>query len=508
MDKKKFALTTAQVAACMAVLTVVTKVLAFVREMALANYFGAGVVTDAYAMAISIPNSLLAAAISAIGTSFMPAFSKKIETEGEDAAHKLTSKLLSLLFALVAIVILFGEIFTGGLVKIFAPGFESETRTLTIFFLRFALFILFYNVINYTYGAFLNYKNIFIPQIIYGFAQNSILIIFVVLAAKINAKLLIAGSLVGGFCMSLPHILRSKKEGFKFSFDLKIDDSVKTILKEALPIFIGGYVTQINLAIDRMLASKLVSGSVSALNYANQIINTVSSLSISIFIVILYPRLNKAYVTGGYKDMSRLSQKGVNVISILAMPFTLGIIFYASPIIKLVFQRGAFDETAADLTAGALIFYAIGLLFTSLNALITKVYYTMHDTLTCVKCSVTSVCINIALNFALVGPMQHKGLALATSISQFINTCLLLYTFKKRYKYVNLIESWGKLFKMLLFSTVSVGASYLLYTSFVTSIGLIPSIALGIVVAAGLYAAFLIIFKFEELVIIKDLIKK
>ncbi len=492
----------------MAALTAFSKLLAFVREIAMANFFGAGQITDAYVTGLSIPNNLLTALISAAATSFLPVFTKKREEEGEKAADLFTSQLVNSLFVAISAVILLGMIFSRPLVRFFAPGYGPETAAITIFFLRFAFFTLFFTVINYIFGAYLHNRNIFLPQVVYGFLQNALLIVFVVLAAKLDYRLLILGPLVGGFAMSLPHITRSIKEGFVYTPSLERGSAVREVVALALPIFLGGYVTQINVMVDRMLASNLASGSVSALNYANQIINAVSALTITIFITILYPRLNKAFVQQDYAHMSELSEGGIRIISLLAMPFSLGMIFYARPVISFVFERGAFDAEAAVLTSDSLRFYAVGLAFVSVNQFITKIYYSMHDTKTAVKCSALSVGCNIVLNFLLVSPMKHAGLALATSIAQMLHSGLLIFTFTRRYPKIRLISSWGKLAQLAAFALVSVGGSYLLYIYISTSFGSLVSLALAVLFAVVAYMGLLLGFKVPELRLLKDLIKR
>ena len=205
-------LSTARLALFMAVLTAVSKALGFVREMVLANYYGAGMVTDAYVMAQSIPTSLLGALISAVATSYMPAFSRIAELEGDEKAYRFTSKLINLQFSIIAIVVAVGCVLARPLVRIFAPGFSAETAELTAFYLRFAFFVLFFTVLTYVFGALLNYKGIFLPQILYGIADNLVLIAVVMISAKTDRRLLIAAPLAGAAIMGIPHFLKAKRK--------------------------------------------------------------------------------------------------------------------------------------------------------------------------------------------------------------------------------------------------------------------------------------------------------
>ncbi|MBQ2084381.1 MAG: polysaccharide biosynthesis C-terminal domain-containing protein, partial [Firmicutes bacterium] len=278
----------------------------------------------------------------------------------------------------------------------------------------------------------------------------------------------------------------------------------------ALPIFIGGSVQQINTFVDRMLASTLPKGSVSALTYGNEIINAIVMLTVSILVTIIYPKLNQAFAAGDRLSIGTMTERGINVLALLAVPLSLGAMVYAQPVIQIVYQRGAFTAEDTAVTASAFFCYAIGLTFLAVNQLITKVFYSLHDTKTAVYCSVAAVVCNIVLNLILVRPMAHAGLALATSIAQAINALLLYYTFKKKYPDIKLLSSKRKLVRIAVFSAVSVGISYLCFRLLSDKINSPQLVSLaGAVASAGIaYLILLKAAKFEELNILKDLVKR
>ncbi len=502
MSSKK--LTTAQLAALMAILTACSKLVGFCREIVQANCFGAGSITDAYVMAQSIPNSLLAAVISAVGISYMPAFSKKQELEGSRAADLFTSRLINFLMMVIGACVLAGVLGAPVLVRLFAPGFDGQTAGLCAFYLRFSLFILFFSALNYILGAYLNYKGVFLPQLVYAFAENVMLVVFIFIAAAVDYRLLIFGPVTGALVKGLPHILSAKKAGFDYSPKFAPGEDVKEVLKLAFPVFLGGCASQINLAIDRILATGLVSGSLSALNYANMIITAISELSVMVFVSILYPKLNKAYVLGDMERVSDVSTRGIRLICLLSLPCSMGLMLYSGPIIELVYKRGSFDAGACELTSSALLWYALGLCFVSLSTLITKIYYSMHDTVTAVRCSAASVLLNIALNFALVGPMGHGGLALATSIASAVQTLLLAVWFKKKHPGVALMEDKKGLLVIFAVSAISVAASLAVFSLLPSGIfALIAAIACAVLV----YLVLIFVFKLPETELVFDLLK-
>lgn len=506
---KNHKLTTAQLALILAIMAVGSKLLGFVRELLLANYYGASYITDAYTMSMSIPNNLLAGIVGAAATAYMPVYSKKVEAEGEKAGNIFTSQIINLLLCVVGVVMVLGWIFSEPLVHLFAPGFSGATFDLTAFYLKVAFVMVFFSVTTNLLGSYLEYKSIFIAPNFLAYAQNICIIIAIIVSAKTNTpKLLIFGITTGYLVASIGKIIIAKKHGFEYSANFKFNQPVKEILLLAIPVFIGSGASEINALVDRVLASNLKEGSVSALQYGNLFSILISSLTISIFVTIIYPRLTQAFSLNDFDRISDVSERGINLIALLMVPCTLGALVYASPVIQVVYERGAFTEAATDLTAAAFFYYSIGMAFTATRSFLDKIFFSVHDTVTPVKCSVIAVCFNIVLNLTLVKVMGHAGLALATSISQIISTLVEYFLFGKKFKEITLLKSKRKLLTICLFSAVSVGLSYAFYYFVGNAIWMPRMVLLGaaVLIAVIIYLLLLYIFKFEELVLFKDLV--
>lgn len=502
-------LTTTQLALVLAIMSLASKFIGFARELLLTNYYGATYITDAYSMSISIPSNLLAAIVSAVGTAFLPVFSKKMQDEGQESANKFTSQIINMLFVITGAVTIIGWIFAKELVHLFAPGFTGATLELTTYYLRVAFVMVIFNVVCSILGSLLEYKGIFIRPIIIAYAQNLCIIAAIVISAKLNApEGLIYGMTTGYVLAAFWKLGIAKKAGYKHTWNLQFSESVKEILTLAIPVFIGGSAGEINGLIDRMLASNLPEGSVSALQYGALFSGLITTLTVSIFVTIMYPRLAKAFASSDYERISDISERGINLIALLMVPCTFGALLYAQPAVQVVYERGAFTESATQLTATAFFYYAIAMAFTAARSFLDKIFFSVHDTITPVKCSIVSVCFNIVLNIILVKKMGHGGLALATSISQIISTLLEYYLFGKKFPYITLLKSKKKILKIIIFSLISVGASYAFYYFVGNAIWMPRMVLLGaaVLVAVIVYLILLYIFKFEELSLFKDLI--
>jgi len=512
-------MTTARTAAFMAIFTLGGKLLGFAREMVLANFYGAGLITDAYNMAQNIPSYLLAGLVTACAVAYMPTLAGKMEGEGGIQQGSLfTSQLINFLLIICGACTVIAIIFATPLVHLFAPGFKDEAVSLTAFYLRISFFMVLCSVFIYIFEAFLQYKGVFLPQLVFGYIQNFLIIATIIISTFTSHYILIFGVVLGNIARAIFAVAKSGRLGYRYTLSFEFGSTVKTVAALSIPIFIGGYVTQINTMIDRLLASGLVTGSISALQYGNLIVGMFTALTTTIIVTVLYPKLNKAFAESDFARISDISERCMNLCFTITMPFAMGAVAYAKPAVQALYERGAFDSAATALTSSAFACYAVGgIVFISINNIITKVYYSMHDTKTAVKCSLISVAVNIVLNLLLVKVMAHAGLALATSISQIVNTGLLYFTFRRRYPHICLLSSVRKAGQVCLFSLGSVGISYGLWVALGKFAGLgamstgfiqqVISLGICVAVAVAIYIGCLAIAKFDELKLIKSLIK-
>ncbi len=500
-------LTTAQTALMMAVLTMLSKILGFVREMVMANCYGAGMVTDAFVMAENIPNYLMAAIITAVGTAYMPCFSRKYELEGPKAADDFTSDLLNWQMIVATALIVAGELLSPYLVRFFAPGYGAEAASLTNYYLRAAFFITFFNIFISIFGSYLQYKEIFISPILFGYAQNILVIAFILLSVRAGERILVFGLLLGYAVRGLAYLALAVRSGYRYRASLHLGPLVKEVMVLAVPVFIGGWVNQINAFIDKMLASRLPEGSVSALNYANLVVGVITALSVTVITTMVYPRFNKALAGGDYGKVAELTAGAVHLAALITIPFCLGAMAFAQPVIQVLFERGAFDVAATAATAPAFRFYALTLFFGGVSQIYTYLFYSLKDMRSGVISSVVAVVCNIALNLLLIGPMGVAGLALATGLAQAINAGMLLFLFRRRHAEIRPKISAKKLLLTLAFSLAAVAGALLCYrllSAWISSILLRLVLAVGL--AMGIYLALLYIARFEELSLLRGLL--
>lgn len=502
--------TAAQTAVLMAVLTLISKLFGFIREMVMANFFGASFITDAYAMSFTILTVLFGGIITAISTAYMPVYSRINENRGKEAGDSFTSGVINLLFAVTIVISLLGIIFSDQIIAVLASGFSGETARLASFFVKVLFSYVIFSSSSGILESYLQYKSVFLPQIISGYYVSLCTIVAIIISAYTSYYYLTFGILAGYFLRFITLGLIARRREFHYSPVFKYDATIKEIMTMAIPTFIGSYALYINQFVDKTLASRLVVGSISALNYASLLTGLITGLTITILSTMIYPKLTQAVSLKQYDRYNSILSTGFSIAIMVALPCSLGAMLYSGQIVQIVYERGAFDLKATAMTSSAFLFYAAGLLFISVNDLMTKAYYSMRDMKTPMIFAVIGVIINIALCLILVRPMAHNGLALATSIAALCNTVLLWTGIRRKYPHVKLHESKNTLIKIIASAVAAVGISYIVY-----AFAIVPSshvivmrtaqLGLAVIVAVVAYLLMLKALKVEELKILKTL---
>ena len=504
--------TIARTAFLMAILTLISKLIGFVREMVMANYFGTSYITDAYVMATAIPSVIFGGILVSVSTAYMPTFSKITENIGIEKGNKFTSEIINLVFLISLISGIVGFIFSDQIVVLFASGFEGETAQLTSYFVKITFSYVIFSSMSGILDAYLQYKGFFLPPILTGYLLSLCTIIAIVVCANTSYYYLPFGMLGGYFLRFVCIFLISKKNTFVYSLSFRFERAAGDILALMIPVFLGTSLIKINSYINKALATGLGEGSVSALNYANLLNNMIVTVTITILTTIVYPKLVRANSLKDYSRFNNILDMGFYIVIMITLPLSLGAMAYSNQLVEMIYERGAFDETATLITGSAFLFYALGLVFISLNALLTKTYYSMHNMITPMIFAGIGVSINVVLSLILINFMKTDGLALATSVSVFCNTIMLYYGMKKKYPMIKILQAKKKLGKLILAAITAVGVPLILYN--LTS-GFVQSTMIGylqlfvaVMFSAVIYCIMMVLLKIDEINILKQLFKR
>lgn len=496
------------------VATIIAKILGFGRELVLASSYGATMYSDAYITSMNIPTVIFASIGVTLGTVLIPMYMEVNEGYGEKKSLEFLNNVFNLVILLCLILSVLGLIFTKQIVKIFALGFNEETFKIAVNFTRVTLIGIVFTGLSYVMTAYLQIKNSFTIPGFTSVAKNIIIIISILLSIKYGPYVMIWGTLIGissEFLFLVPFVIN---KGYRYKFIINLKDKyVSKMLLLTIPVFIGVAVNQVNALVDRTLASTLAEGSVSALNYANKLNTFVTVLFITSIGSVIYPKLAKLSIDNNKSIFIKSVTKSINCIIILVMPISVGAIVLANPIIKILFERGAFDSQATNLTAIALRMYSIGMISTGLIEILGKIFYSIQDTKTPMKNSAISMGINIILNFMMIKQLRLVGLALSTSISSIICMVLLFNSLKKRIGYFGQNEIIKTTLKCTISSIIMAILTKLTYyrllqISITGLVGQILSLGGSVLVGIITYTTLITILKVEEITIITDMFKK
>ena len=419
-------------ASAMTIISLLSKGFGFIREMALAREFGATFETDAYLIAIMIPQILFASLGAAIATTFIPLYTEA-RLDKQYAVGSFVSTFFKIMVGVSAAIVTLAMVFTPQLISVISPGFTGEVRELSILLTRIMIPVIIFLAAGGVLKGILHSHNEFLIPVSVGVYQNIIIIAFIVLSGSVyGIELVTVGSLIGfsmNFFVLLPKVkklqipLLSKLEPFH--------PLVKRGFYLMLPILFGNMVLQLNKLVDRMLASNLEEGSISALNYAAKVYTLPHGIFVMAVATVLYPSFSQYATKGNIEKLKETMVSGLSSIVFLILPMMAGAIILRDPIITFLFERGEFDPRATERTAFALFFYSLGMLSISLREIINRVFYSYQDTKTPIRIATASVVLNIILNLILVHPLGHGGLALGTSLAMTFGLVLLFIYVRK-----------------------------------------------------------------------------
>lgn len=485
-------------------MTMLSRVLGFVRDTIVARTFGAGMATDAFFVAFKLPNLLRRIfAEGAFSQAFVPILAEYKAQQGEEATRTFLAYVSGLLTLVLALVTVLGMLAAPLVIWITAPGFADtpEKFALTSNLLRVTFpYILLISLASLA-GAVLNTWNRFsVPAFVPTLLNVSMIVFALFLTPYFDPPIMAMAwaTLVGGlaqFLYQLPHL---KRIGMLVLPRLNLRDSgVWRVMKQMGPAILGVSVSQISLIINTIFASFLAAGSVSWMYYADRLMELPSGVLGVALGTILLPALSRTYAKADRQEYSRLLDWGLRLCFLLVLPCSAALALLSEPLTVSLFQYGRFDAHDALMTQRALVAYAVGLLGIILVKVLAPGFYAQQNIKTPVKIALFTLAVTQVLNLILIGPLQHVGLALAIGLAACLNAGLLFWQLRRHNLFIPQAGWTGFLLRLLIavvvMTAVLVGLMQLLPS---WSEGLMWQrlLRLGGLVAAGVLAYFASLF--------------
>ncbi len=421
-------------------MTFVSRILGLVRDYFIARYFGANGLTDAFFVAFRIPNFLRRLfAEGAFSQAFVPILAEaKVKhgaTEAQNVINHIGTKFLIILIVITVIAVIVAPL----IIFMFAWNFYFDAEqikfNLATDMLRITFPYLLLISLTAFSGAILNTYDKFALPAFTPVLLNISMILSAIYLSRYLATPIMAlawGVLIGGIAqllLQIPFLIKIKKMPRLVRGQ---HDSVKTLKKRMLPALFGVSVSQINLLIDTMIATTLVSGSVSWLYYADRLLELPLALVGIALAIVALAKLSHHFANQDEKRFTDSLNYALKIGLLLGAPACVGLILLAEPLIITLFQYYEFSAFAARQSALSLMAYGSGLVAFIIVKILVPAFLARGDTKTPVKVGVVAMLTNVLLNIILAYYFAHVGLAIATSISALINAFLLYYYLNKR----------------------------------------------------------------------------
>ena len=425
--------------------TLVSRIVGFVRDILIARFLGASMMADAFFVALRFPN--LFRSLFAEGTlnvAFVPLFAGELHSGGKKRALIFARSVFSFLFYVLLIFTVVMEIFMPAFMFVLAPGFENIAGKLQLtthlsritfpFLLCVSLVSLLSGVLNST-GRF--WAAAFTPTLLNLMMIASLFIITPFIHSDFApAYALAIGVCLAGFVELLFLLYHIKKAGLLFGLIspikalFRLSNRVKLLLKKMAPGVLGSGVYQINLFLDTLFVSFVGAGAISWLNYAHHLFQLpIGIIGVAIGTALL-PVLSKHIKAGETEHANTQLNRGLEVSLAMSLASMIGLILLAHPIIAVLFERGAFTMTDTQQTSKALIVFAFGLPAYMMTKALSPFFYARSDTTTPVKIAIVGVVLNAILALGLMKPLGFVGIALATTITVWVNAGQYIWRLK------------------------------------------------------------------------------
>lgn len=420
-------------------MTMVSRVLGFVRDAIVARVFGAGMATDAFFVAFKLPNLLRRIfAEGAFSQAFVPILAEYKSRQDIEDTRLFVSYVAGLLTLVLALITVVGMMTAPWVIMATAPGFtdDADKFALTSSLLRITFpYILLISSASLI-GAILNTWNRFSVPAFAPTLLNISMILFALFAAPHFDPPILAlawAVTVGGVLQLAYQLPYLKKIGMLVLPRINFKDSGSLrVVKQMGPAILGVSVSQISLIINTIFASFLASGSVSWMYYADRLMEFPAGVLGVALGTILLPSLAKSYSSGDHEGYNRLMDWGLRLCFLLALPCSVALGILAQPLVVSLFQYGNFTAFDALMTQRALVAYSIGLLGLIAVKVLAPGFYSRQNIKTPVKIAVVTIIITQLMNLAFIGPLKHAGLSLSIGLAACLNAGLLYWQLRKQ----------------------------------------------------------------------------
>ncbi len=491
------------------VLLFLSRLFGFAREAAIAARYGTSWLTDTYFAAASVPSILFLAFNDAIKTAFIPVYG---DYHDKEEGNSLALAVFLLLGGILLAASILLVIFAPQVMRLVVPGYSGTQYDLSVTMARIMLpGLLFLGLAGLCSGVLHIKKNFIIPSLT-AFPNNLVIIATVLLVGKRFGIMALVWATAVGFALQfLIQVPAVARHGiFAAQSVAWHHPAIKRMVILLLPVLIGSATVELKTLTDKIFGSFLAEQSISYLNYAAKIYSLPGGILVLALLTVLYPTMVELYYQRKMKEFKETVRQGTGLMIVLMFPIMVGMMVLSTPIVRLIYERAAFDAQATRNTAYALIFYSLGLLPSGVMLLFNRAFYSTKDTKTPMYFSFLTTLLNVFLNWLLMKPLAYGGLALGTSLSLYIGAVAMAAALHRKVGSFGVSRILDTLWKAGLASLL-MGAAVWFTLPFLAGGGfLLQAVRLGMVIVLGALVYFLLAYflKIRELDVALSMLKR
>lgn len=504
-----------------AVVTIVSKLIGFIRDVVIANCYGASTVSDAYFYAYQLP-ALAIVLLGGVGGPFHSAtvavFSKIIPSLKEKAnaeVNGLFNCFLTASFIFFSVFALFCFIFSDQIMRFIISGHNQELISLASMHLRIMSPVLIVGgIVGIYYGILISYREFMLPNVSPMLMSGVIIAMITLVKHDKTGEVLAWATTIGALCQFVYQLPKIRQLGFRLkpNFDFS-NKHFKEICELLFPAILSSTIGQIYVYVDMFFASALAAGAWTSIGYSNRIFQFPVGILGTAFLVPLFPIFAKLVAQEDYDGVKRYFNKGVGVLFFIALPMVVGVWVLGYDGIKLIFERGQFDDNAAFMVTQALTYLSFSMLPYVFRDSITRVYYSFNDSTTPFLTALCSIILKFFLNWLLVTKLAIGtgigGITLSTSLVTLFNATILAILLKRKIR-LRYRELFGNLFKMIAAGIITLIVCYITSLWFNANVHMTLKmfevtkiLSIGFL-CFGLYVYLNLVFKMEYALELKD----
>lgn len=498
------------------IITLSGKILGLLRDI----FFGQSYGTDtpaaqAFLAASRIPRTFFDAIFaSAISSSFIPVFNEYLEKKGKDEAYRLANSFLTVIGLFTAVISVLGVIFSSQLPQLLYHGFSPETSALSAMLLKILSPMILFTGIAYSMVGILQSQGKFNIPAALSTVSNGIIILYLIF---FNDKFGITGVavayLIGWAMQMLMQVPSLNRLGYRYRPSIR-HEGLKTIFLLMIPVMVSTWIQPLNFSISSYFGSGLFEGEgVSALEYANSLYTVVAGVFVLSVVNVIFPNLSKLSVNNKKDEFAQVVKSTSISVLFLLIPLTAGVMILSEPLIRLLYERGAFTTESTLLTSRALTFMSIGMIGFGLQTILSRAFYSMKKGKIPLISGIVSVTVNLVLSYLFVGKWDVAGLALASALALIVAAVVMIIPMHKMtgsYIDKGICISFIKMVAaaLIMGAAVIIMRNILLSALSDTMIARIIVVAVPAAIGVIVYILFAKLFRLEQTNMISSLINK